>query len=89
LAFYSDAPPVDGKFHPRPGSAFPDAEGNFSEAMTRRPGDGLILGTHHVTILYMGRDTRGIVPDEYTLKGKTPIVVDTAEQPFEIKVPRP
>lgn len=89
LTFYSDAPPVDDKFYPRPGTAFPDQNGNFSKAMTMRPGDGLVPGTHRVTVGYMGRSTTGVVSDEYTLKNKTPIVVDTSQQPFDIKVPRP
>ena len=89
LTFYSDAAPVDNKFRPRPGSAFPDEKGNFSEAMTRRPADGLVVGIHHVTVGYMGRSTAGIVSDEYTLKDQTPLIVDTNRQPFEIKVPRP
>lgn len=89
LTFYSDQSAVDGKFHPRPGSAMPNAEGYFTEAITRRPGDGLVTGTHQVTIGYMGRDTKGIVPDEYTIKGKSPLSVDTSEQPFELRVPRP
>ena len=89
LTFYSDAPPVDDKLHPRPGTAFPDENGEFSKAMTMRPGDGLVPGTHHVTVGYMGRTTKGIVPDDYTLKGQSPIVVDTAHQPFDIKIPRP
>jgi hypothetical protein len=89
LTFYSDAPPVDGKYHPRPGSAFPDQNGDFADAMTMRPGDGLTSGTHRVTVGYMGRSATGIVPDECTLKNKTPIVVDTSQQPFEIKIPRP
>lgn len=89
LTFYSDAPPVDERFYPRPGTAFPDENGDFSEAMTMRPGDGLIPGTHHVTVGYMGRSTEGILPEEYTLKKKTPLVVGTSQQPFDIKIPRP
>ena len=89
LTFYSDAPPVDDKYFPRPGSAFPDKTGTFSKAMTMRPGDGLVPGTHHVTVGYMGRSPDGIVPEEYSLKNKTPIVVDTSQLPFDIKIPRP
>ena len=89
LTFYSDAPPVDDKYFPRPGSAFPDKTGSFSKAMTMRPGDGLVPGTHHVTIGYMGRSTDGVIPQEYTLKNKTPVVVDTSQLPFDIKIPRP
>jgi hypothetical protein len=88
LTFYSDAPPVDGKFYPRPGSAMPDKDGNFVP-MTMRPGDGLVKGTHRVTVSYMERDTKGLVPKEYTLKDKTPLVADTEQKPFELKIPRP
>ncbi len=89
LTFYSQAAPVDGKYQPRAGTAFPDESGAFSETMTLRPGDGLIAGVHRVTIGYMGRTTDGIVGEQYTLKTKTPIEVDTAQQPFEIRVPKP
>ncbi len=88
LTFYSDAPPVDGKLYPRPGSAMPDKDGKF-EPMTMRPGDGLVRGTHRVTVSYMARDTKGLIPKEYTLKDQTPLVVDTEQKSFEIKIPRP
>ncbi len=88
LTFYSEAPPVDGKYFPRPGSAMPDANGDF-ETMTMRPGDGLVPGRHQVTVSYMSRSTKDVLPTEYTLKGKTPLVIDTAELPLEIKIPRP
>ena len=89
LTFYSDVPPVEGKYFPRPGTAFPDKDGNFSEATTMRPGDGLVPGTHHVTVGYMGRSPYGIVPEECTLKKRTPLVIDTSKQPLDIKIPRP
>ncbi len=88
LTFYSDAPPVDGKVYPRPGSAMPDKEGKFTP-MTMRPGDGLVKGTHRVTVSYMGRDATGRIPKAYTLKDQTPLIVDTEVRPFDIKIPRP
>ena len=88
LTFYLDAPPVDGKFFARPGAAIPDKDGNF-EAMTLHPGDGLVPGKHNVTVSYMGRSTNGIIPKTYTLKNETPLEVDTSQQPFDIKIPKP
>jgi hypothetical protein len=66
----------------------PDKEGKFTP-MTMRPGDGLVKGTHRVTVSYMGRDATGRIPKAYTLKDQTPLIVDTEVRPFDIKIPRP
>jgi hypothetical protein len=81
--------PKDGAYPP-PGEAIVDAEGNFSKATTYRPGDGLIPGQHKVAIHY-ATDAKGklLIPKEYAHPTTSPLVVDTAQLPLEIKVPRP
>lgn len=90
LGFRSiDAKPV-GDAHPRPAEAVVDAQGNFGSATSYKPNDGLIPGKHKVTIAY-ATDAKGklLVAKEYTDGSTTPLVVDTATLPLEIKVPRP
>lgn len=89
LIFDSQAPPV-GNAHPRPGSAMVSASGEFKDVTSYKYADGLVPGKHKVSILY-ATDANGklLVPAEYTKGSTTPLVVDTADSPFEIKVPRP
>ena len=84
-----DAQPV-GEAYPRPAEAVVNAEGNFESVTSYKPDDGLIPGKHKVT-LYYAIDNQGklLVPKEYTDPSTTPLVVDTATLPLEIKVPRP
>ena len=81
--------PRDGKY-PLPGEALVDAQGNFSQVTTYRPGDGLIPGMHRVSIHY-ATDGKGklLIPKDYSHPSTSPLVVDTANLPLEIKVPRP
>lgn len=87
--FALDAPQVAGA-QPRLGQANVDAAGNFQEVTSYKAGDGLIPGKHRVSFLY-ATDEKGksLVPDEYTVPNESPLVVDTADLPLEIKVPRP
>jgi hypothetical protein len=84
-----DVAPVDG-MHPRPATASVNAEGNFTEATSHKYADGLVPGKHKVALMY-ATDANGklLVPVEYTHAGTTPLVVDTANLPLEIKVPKP
>ena len=88
LIFDSQAPPV-GDAHPRPGSVMVDASGEFKDVTSYKYADGLVPGEHKVSILY-ATDAKGklLVPPEYTKGSTTPLVVDTANSPFEIKIPR-
>ena len=84
-----DAPDVAGAF-PRPAIAHVDAQGRFDCATSYKYGDGLVPGKHKVAILYAkDKESKPLVPKEYTRLTTTPIVVDTADAPFEIKVPKP
>lgn len=84
-----DAKPV-GDMYPRAGDAQVDAQGNFSKATSYKYGDGLVPGKHKVAIFY-ATDSKGklLIPKEYARPESTPLVIDTANLPLEIKVPRP
>ena len=89
LIFDSQAPPV-GNAHPRPGSAMVDSNGEFKDITSYKFADGLVPGKHKVSILYAtDADGKLLVPPEYTKASTTPLVVDTADSPLEIKVPKP
>ena len=84
-----DAQPVDGAY-PRPASEDVDAQGNFKNVTSYKYGDGLIPGKHKVAIFYANdKDGKLLVPKEFTHAGTTSLVVDTADAPFEMKVPKP
>lgn len=84
-----DAAPV-GTAHPRPGIAEVDANGVFEQVTSYRYGDGLVPGKHKVAIqVSQEQGKAAIVPKEYTNPLTTPLVVDTDDAPFEIKVPKP
>lgn len=90
LKFYAlDAPALEG-MSPRPAQANLDASGAFDCITSYKYGDGLIPGRHRVAFFYATDAAgRSIVPHEYTLPGSSPLIVDTADAPLEIKVPRP
>ncbi len=91
LTFYSQTPPMDSKTHPRPATAEVNLQdGTFTCATTHRFGDGLITGKHKVVI---STDVlQGVpkgVPPEYNDLNKTPLLIDTDQQPFELKIHKP
>ncbi len=84
-----DAPIVEGA-HPRPARANVNADGAFECVTSYKYCDGLIPGKHKVAIQQATEQTgKLLVPKEYTSIATTPLVVDTADAPFEITVPRP
>ncbi len=92
LTFIPQAAPVDAKTHPRPGMAIVDKEtGAFKSATTHKANDGLIRGKHKVTLAGVNNMPIpvSVVPKEYTDPVKTPLEVDTANLPFELKVKKP
>ena len=91
LTFYPQSPPLDSKTHPRPGTAEVDLlDGTFTCATTRRSGDGLTAGKHKVVVstTVLQVVPKG-VPPEYNDPDRTPLEVDTAQQPFELKIRKP
>jgi hypothetical protein len=92
VIFVSQTPPVDPKIHPRPGVATVDrATGTFTSATSHKANDGLVRGKHKVTLSPAGPmpSVASLLPAEYRDTNTTPLEVDTAQQPFELKVRKP
>lgn len=90
LQFVSiDQEAVEG-LHPRPALANVDADGNFDSVTSYKFGDGLLPGKHKVAILSAKDESgRPLIPKEYSHVKTTPLIVDTANVPLMIKVPKP
>lgn len=91
VTFLSETPPVDAKTYPRPGMATVDkTTGEFKAITTHKAHDGVVRGKHKVVLgTPKGAPPPSIVPPEYCDASKTPLEVDTAKQPFELKVRKP
>jgi hypothetical protein len=93
LYFASQVPPVDAKTFPRQGSVGVNpADGSFEKVTTYKYGDGLIPGKHKVVVVAYdsgGRDLSPAIPKEYTTVATTPLEIDTADLPLEIKIHKP
>jgi len=90
LNFYAlDAPAIEGAT-PRPAQAEVNSQGDFSHATSYKYADGLIPGRHRVAFFY-ATDSDGnlAVPVEFTQPNDSPAIVDTAELPLVIQVPKP
>jgi hypothetical protein len=92
LTFIPQGAPLDEKTYPRPGVAVVDsATGEFHNVTSHKVNDGLVRGKHKVTLSGANHSPLGpnVVPPEYNDPETTPLVVDTAEQPFVLKVRKP
>ena len=88
LRFDSLEEPIDAKTHPRPGMATTGPDGTFSVVTTNKYGDGLIRGKHKVKVSATTASGEPLVPVIYNGMD-SPLEVDSADAPFEIRVPRP
>ncbi|MEO0529939.1 MAG: hypothetical protein AAF266_05095 [Planctomycetota bacterium] len=88
IRFDSTLPPVDAKTHPRPGFAFTDADGSFASASTKGHDDGIVVGKHRVS-LGVADGAPGAIPAVYQAPQTSPLEIDTAELPLEIRIARP
>jgi hypothetical protein len=88
LRFQSEVP-AKGTFFP-PNGQTAVTDGKFDTVTSHKFGDGLVPGKHKVIFAY-ATDAKGklVVPPEYTEVSTTPIEIDTANSPLEIKVPKP
>jgi hypothetical protein len=93
LYFASQQPPADAKTFPRQGSVSVNiADGTFNNVTTYKYGDGLIAGKHKVVVAAYdigGRDLSPKVPGEYATASTTPLEIDTANLPLEIRIRKP
>ncbi len=92
ITFVPQTPAKDAKTHPRPGRAEVNvADGTFDTVTTNTYGDGVVSGKHKVLVeaqTAVGTPS-GEVPAEYADGGKTPLIVDTADAPWEIRIGKP
>jgi hypothetical protein len=81
--------PKNGAY-PLPAEAVVGPDGRFASCTSYKPGDGLMPGKHKVAIYY-ATDAKGklLIPKPYSHAATTPLVIDAADAPLEIKVPRP
>jgi hypothetical protein len=90
VRFAPQNPPKVENATPRPAFARLDAEGKFDSVTSYKYGDGLIPGKHKVAIEAAdGPGNKMSVPKEYQSVSTTPLTIDTAESPLDIKVPKP
>jgi hypothetical protein len=92
LTFQPQAEAVDKMTHPRPGHAGVDvATGEFNNATTHKPGDGLVAGKHKVKITAYdaSQNVSKAIPAEYMDISTTPLELDTANSPWNITIKRP
>jgi hypothetical protein len=84
-----DAPEVAGA-HPRRAMANVTADGVFDCVTSYKYGDGLIPGKHKVVIEASSvQNGQPVLPIACLSMTTTPLVVDTADVPLVIKVPKP
>jgi hypothetical protein len=92
LTFYPQDNTPKGKDSPRPGMAAVDkTSGRFDSVTSHQVGDGLARGNHKVILTSPGPVplSAAVMPPEYGDMNRTPLEVDTANSPFELKVRKP
>lgn len=92
LWFVSQEPPKPGGMSPRPAAAPVNVQdGTFDTATTLRYGDGLVRGKHKVFLDLIPKKNGPArpVPEIFTSAATTTLVIDTANLPLDIRVPKP
>jgi hypothetical protein len=92
VTFYPQSGSIDLKTHPRPGRTTTDkTTGALGIITSNHYDDGLVPGRHKVILLDGQRRLLppSIAAPEYGDPDRTPLEVDTAKLPFEIKVKTP
>lgn len=72
----------------KPGLAITDGDGIFNCVSTYKNADGVLSGKNKV---YIAADpgTNPRVPKAYLSEQTTPLIIDTADSPLAIKIPKP
>jgi hypothetical protein len=92
LEFIPQTPPKGPRTYPRPGRAIVDpSSGKFDTVTSYKYGDGIVAGKHKVLVYSLDADRRptGAVPLRYQKAETTPLEVDTAKSPFDLKIEKP
>jgi hypothetical protein len=67
-------------------------DGSFSVVTSHKYADGLLAGKHKVIVIPQDKKDlaiEGLVPPECMDQNKTPLVVDTDQQPLKIRIKKP
>jgi hypothetical protein len=92
LWFDCQEPPKPGGMSPRVAAAPVNVtDGSFDTATTYRYGDGLVRGKHKVFLDIVPKKDGPPqpVPPQYTAAATTTLIIDTAQLPLQIRVPKP
>jgi hypothetical protein len=92
LKFEPLADRLNSKTYPPAGMSYVNvADGTFDVVTSHKYADGLVQGKHRVLVwaTTASGEASDLVPTEYTESARTPLVIDTAETPFEILVRKP
>ena len=89
MLFQSQTPPVNEVTHPRPGVAVLSADGTFDVITSYKYNDGLTPGKHKVLLYTLDPAVKLPIPPECLDIKTTPIEIDTADSPLEIKIAKP
>ncbi len=92
LKFEPLTKPLDAKTHPPSGMSYVNVEdGTFEVVTSHKYADGLVCAKHRVLVAATtksGKPTE-LVPSEYVDSERTPLLVDTADTPFQLVVRKP
>jgi hypothetical protein len=91
LQFVPQTPELDKKTYPRPGVAEVAGNGTIELVTTYNYADGIIPGKHKVIVMALDEyDNRTLAVDEkYGSESTTPLLLDTEDVPFLIKIEKP
>ena len=89
IMFQSQAPAIDGICYPRPAVSYPNTNGTFGSVTSYKYGDELVRGKHKVILSATDAAGEVLIPPEYGDVSTTPLEIDTADSPLELKVRKP
>lgn len=90
VQFVPQTPALDPKTHPRPGVAEIADDGTIEDVTTYEYGDGIVPGEHKVIVKPgKSKEQRNSVSPKYNNVRTTPLTVNTADIPFDIKIEKP
>lgn len=92
LKFEPLTAPLDDKTFPPAGMSYVNVEdGSFDVVTSHKYADGLVRGKHRVLVAATtsSGDLTQLVPPEYIDSDRTPLIVDTADTPFQLVVRKP
>jgi hypothetical protein len=92
ITFVPQTNPKDAKTYPPRGIAQVNvADGTFDSVASHRYNDGIVRGRHKVTVVALDQarmPAKTVLP-EYGDPTQSPLTVDTANSPFDLKIRKP